>query len=50
MQMANTPEASPPRLLDQVRDRIRVKHYSIPMEMQYNQGHSGGLPEFGRCK
>lgn len=37
MQKANTPEASPPRLLDQVRDRIRVKHYSIRTETQYVQ-------------
>jgi len=35
--MANTPEASPPKLLDQVRDRIRVKHYSIRTETQYVQ-------------
>lgn len=27
----------PPRLLDQVRDRIRVKHYSIRTETQYLQ-------------
>ncbi|MGZ8222892.1 MAG: integron integrase [Methylobacter sp.] len=28
---------TPPRLLDQVRDRIRVKHYSIRTETQYVQ-------------
>jgi len=28
---------SPPKLLDQVRDRIRVKHYSIRTETQYVQ-------------
>jgi len=34
----NTPTASPPRkLLDQVRDRVRVKHYSIRTETQYVQ-------------
>jgi integron integrase len=29
--------AQPPKLLDQVRDRIRVKHYSIRTETQYVQ-------------
>lgn len=34
----NTPAASPPpKLLDQVRDKIRVKHYSIRTETQYLQ-------------
>ncbi len=33
MQNNNTP----PKLLDQVRDRIRVKHYSIRSETQYVQ-------------
>jgi integrase len=33
MQNINTP----PKLLDQVRDRIRVKHYSIRTETQYVQ-------------
>jgi len=33
MQNNNTP----PKLLDQVRDRIRVKHYSIRTEAQYVQ-------------
>ncbi len=33
MQYPNTP----PKLLDQVRDRIRVKHYSIRTETQYVQ-------------
>ena len=33
MQNTNTP----PKLLDQVRDRIRVKHYSIRTESQYVQ-------------
>jgi hypothetical protein len=28
---------TPPKLLDQVRDRIRVKHYSIRTETQYVQ-------------
>jgi integron integrase len=37
MQKTNTPVASPPKLLDQVRDRIRVKHYSIRTETQYVQ-------------
>ncbi|HEU0187114.1 MAG TPA: integron integrase [Gallionellaceae bacterium] len=35
---ANTPSApTPPKLLDQVRDKIRVKHYSIRTETQYLQ-------------
>ena len=34
----STPSATqPPKLLDQVRDRIRVKHYSIRTETQYVQ-------------
>jgi integron integrase len=34
----NTPVApTPPKLLDQVRDKIRVKHYSIRTETQYVQ-------------
>ena len=34
----NTPAVPPPpKLLDQVRDRIRVKHYSIRTETQYLQ-------------
>jgi len=37
MQTENTPVAQPPKLLDQVRDRIRVKHYSIRTETQYVQ-------------
>ncbi|WP_310446096.1 integron integrase [Thiobacillus sp.] len=37
MQNENTPAAPPPKLLDQVRDRIRVKHYSIRTETQYVQ-------------
>lgn len=45
--MANTPVASPLKLLDQVRDRIRAKHYSIRTETQYNQGHSAGWSEWG---
>ncbi len=28
-------EKTPPKLLDQVRERIRVKHYSIRTEKQY---------------
>lgn len=31
------PASSPPKLLDQVRDKIRVKHYSIRTETQYLQ-------------
>ena len=27
--------ATPPRLLDQVRDRLRVKHYSLRTEQAY---------------
>jgi len=38
MAESNTPPATkPPRLLDQVRDRIRVKHYSTRTETQYLQ-------------
>lgn len=36
MEPENTPSSeSAPKLLDQVRDRIRVKHYSIRTETQY---------------
>ncbi len=37
--MQTTPPDTPaaPKLLDQVRDRIRVKHYSIRTEHQYVQ-------------
>ncbi len=34
MQAAYTPVVQPPKLLDQVHDRIRVKHYSIRTETQ----------------
>ncbi|HEY9099567.1 MAG TPA: integron integrase [Thiobacillus sp.] len=37
MLITNTPSAPSPKLLDQVRDRIRVKHYSIRTETQYVQ-------------
>lgn len=37
MPPADTPSSSAPKLLDQVRDRIRVKHYSIRTETQYVQ-------------
>lgn len=38
MANATTPLApTPPKLLDQVRDKIRVKHYSIRTETQYLQ-------------
>lgn len=38
MANANTPPApTPPKLLDQVRNKIRVKHYSIRTETQYLQ-------------
>ena len=37
MRPANTPSAQPPKLLDQVRERIRTKHYSIRTEAQYVQ-------------
>ena len=37
MQISSTPHMTPPKLLDQVRDRIRVKHYSIRTETQYVQ-------------
>jgi hypothetical protein len=33
-----TPENTPaPKLLDQVRNKLRIKHYSIRTEMQYVQ-------------
>ena len=35
--MTGAPSFTPPKLLDQVRDRRRVKHYSIRMETQYLQ-------------
>jgi len=37
MPPADTPSSPAPKLLDQVRDRIRVKHYSIRTETQYVQ-------------
>lgn len=37
MQKENTLESTPPKLLDQMRDRIRVKHYSTRTETQYAQ-------------
>jgi len=37
MPPADTPSSPSPKLLDQVRDRIRVKHYSIRTETQYVQ-------------
>ena len=37
METANAPAANSPKLLDVVRDRIRVKHYSIRTETQYVQ-------------
>ena len=37
MQTSNTPPAKSPKLLDLVRNRIRVKHYSIRTEKQYVQ-------------
>jgi integron integrase len=33
----NTPTPQPPKLLDQLRDRIRIKHYSVRTETQYVQ-------------
>src|SRR3569623_2404624 len=37
MSQEDTPSSPAPKLLDQVRDRIRVKHYSIRTETQYVQ-------------
>ncbi|WP_343034428.1 phage integrase N-terminal SAM-like domain-containing protein [Candidatus Methylobacter favarea] len=37
MQNTTTPESSPSKLLEQVHDRIRVKHYSIRTESYYVQ-------------
>jgi integron integrase len=37
MQTGDTPAVQPPKLLEQLRDRIRVKHYSIRTETQYVQ-------------
>ena len=33
--MENTPVIQPPKLLDQIRDKLRVKHYAIRTEEQY---------------
>jgi len=44
MQTANTPLAQPKKLLGQVRDRIRVKHFSIRTETQTVQPAQLGLP------
>ncbi len=33
-----TPAANSPKLLDQVCDRIRLKHHSIRTETQYGNG------------
>ena len=35
METANTPPGAKPKLLDQVRDKIRVKHYSLRTEQTY---------------
>ena len=35
MEKANTPSDAKPRLLDQVRDKIRLKHYSLRTEEAY---------------
>ena len=37
MRPTNTPSSQPPKLLDPVRERIRIKHYSIRTETQYIQ-------------
>jgi hypothetical protein len=37
MENINTPAHHSPELLDQVRERISVKHYSIRTETQYVQ-------------
>ena len=37
MPPSNTPVPQGPKLLDQLRDRTRVKHYSIRTETQYAQ-------------
>ena len=31
----NTPIVQPPKLLDQIRNKLRVKHYAIRTEEQY---------------
>ena len=33
--MENTPVTQPPKSLDQVRNKLRVKHYAIRTEEQY---------------
>ncbi len=35
--MENTPVTQPPKLLDQIRNKWRVKHYAIRAEEQYLQ-------------
>jgi len=37
MPPANTPSARPPKLLDQVLERIRIKHYSMRTKLRYVQ-------------
>ena len=37
MDQGNTPASGSPKLLDQMRDRLRVKHYSLRTETQYIQ-------------
>jgi hypothetical protein len=37
MQTPNTPAGRSPALLEMMRDRMRVKHYSIRTEKQYIQ-------------
>lgn len=37
MSQADTPATNPPKLLDLLRDKIRVKHYSLRTETQYIQ-------------
>ena len=48
MRLANTPAEQAPKLLDQVRERIRIKHYSIRTETQYVQWVRRVIPCHGK--
>ena len=36
--------AKPPKLLDQVRDKLRVKHYRVPLKITFRHSREGGNP------
>ena len=49
MENKSTPETPAPKLLDQVRGRIRVKHYSIRTETQYVHWIKRFILFHGKC-